>query len=181
MKFLILALLPTLVLAHSSIPEYVRGDWEHWIDPDEDCQNTRHELLIRESIVDVTYKTNRKCFVKTGAWFDPYRGELMIESSDLDVDHIIPLKWAHTHGGWRWSKAQKKAFANDHENLWLIDDEENQQWKSAKGPAQYLPKYKGYHCAYVSRWRYLLDKYNLTPGKADRDKINQVHKSCNLL
>ena len=39
----------------SSISEYDRDDWNHWIDENGDCQNTRHEVLIEESFETVTY------------------------------------------------------------------------------------------------------------------------------
>ena len=42
----------------SSIPEYDRDDWNHWIDENGDCQNTRHEVLIEESFETVTYTSN---------------------------------------------------------------------------------------------------------------------------
>ena len=39
----------------NSIPDYNRDDWNHWIDENSDCQNTRHEVLIEESQETVTY------------------------------------------------------------------------------------------------------------------------------
>ena len=50
----------------ASCPAYDRRDYPHWIDPDQDCQNTRHEVLVEESTVPVQFKTNKKCRVVTG-------------------------------------------------------------------------------------------------------------------
>ena len=50
----------------SSIPEYDRNDWKHWIDENGDCQNTRHEVLIEESFESVTYTNETYCSVSTG-------------------------------------------------------------------------------------------------------------------
>jgi hypothetical protein len=82
-----------------TIPDYNRGDWKHWIDHDSDCLDTRHELLLRESLTAVTFKTNSNCKVKGGLWYGPFLGKFFTDASDLDLDHVIPLKWAHSHGG----------------------------------------------------------------------------------
>ncbi|WP_020411235.1 MULTISPECIES: hypothetical protein [Microbulbifer] len=37
--------------------------------------------------------------VDTGLWLDPYTGNFYTLASDLDVEHIVPLSWAHEHGG----------------------------------------------------------------------------------
>ena len=53
----------------SSIPEYDRDDWNHWIDENGDCQNTRHEVLIEESFESVAYTSDTYCSVSTGKWY----------------------------------------------------------------------------------------------------------------
>ena len=44
----------------ASCPAYDRRDYPHWIDLDQDCQNTRHEVLVEESTVPVQFKTKKK-------------------------------------------------------------------------------------------------------------------------
>jgi len=177
-KYLLLLLFASSILANT-IPDYDRSDWKHWIDSDHDCQNTRHELLLRESLEPVTFKTELKCNVATGLWFGQYLGVVFTESSDLDLDHIIPLKWAHDHGAWRWSGEDKQLFANDYQNLILVDDGRNQS-KGAKGPGEWMPDNSAYHCMYVFRWSYLIGKYNLSANQADKDKIGEVIGKCDL-
>jgi hypothetical protein len=77
---------------------YDRGDWPHWLDDDKDCQNTRHEILIQTSTKPVEFKTDNECNVLAGEWYDPYSGDTFTISKDLDLDHIVPLKFAHGHG-----------------------------------------------------------------------------------
>ena len=95
------------------LPSYDRDDWRHWVDGDKDCQNTRHEALIEESLAKVAFKTDRKCQVATGEWFDPYTGETITNATTLDIDHMVPLKNAHDSCGWAWDKDRKSAFANE--------------------------------------------------------------------
>ena len=178
MKLLILLLFTPALLA-TKIPDNNRYDWNHWIDADGDCQNTRHELLLRESLEPVAFSTPSQCRVITGKWYGQYLGVFFTDSSDLDLDHIIPLKWAHVHGGWRWSGEDKQRFANDYQNLILVDDGRNQS-KGAKGPGEWVPDNSAYHCMYVLRWSYLIDKYNLSAGQMDKDKIREVIGECDL-
>jgi len=151
----------------------------YWIDSDNDCQNTRHELLLRESLEPVTFSTTSQCRVLTGKWYGQYLGVFFTESSDLDLDHIIPLKWAHDHGGWRLSGEDKQRFANDYQNLILVDDGRNQS-KGAKGPGELMPDNSAYHCMYVFRWSYLIGKYNLAANQVDKDRISEVAGECDL-
>ena len=74
----------------------------------------RAEILIRDSQTKVSFDG---CRVVSGLWNLPYSGGSTTSASQIDIDHIIPLKWAHGHGGDRWSSERKKAFANDPDNL----------------------------------------------------------------
>ena len=111
---------------------YDRSNWPHWSDADRDCQNTRHELLLTGSSISVTFKSDKQCNVLVGSWYDPYSNEIYTISKDLDLDHIVPLKFAHGHGADKWSRERKKQFANDYENLLLVNASLNRQ-KGANG------------------------------------------------
>ena len=156
---------------------YDRDDWKHWEDFDKDCQNTRHELLIASSEVPVTFTSSTGCTVSTGQWLDPYTGGTYTLASDLDIDHVIPLNYAHLHGGAIWSPFVKKLFANDPENLLAVDDGENQS-KSAKGPSEWMPPDVKYHCEYVRKWNFLVNKYELLLNAEDVALIKQIEQGC---
>lgn len=174
----ILLLIAILVpLIASAANEYDRKEWRHWIDADRDCQNTRHELLVEKSISPVSYKNEDKCQVTTGRWYGPYLDKHFTESGDLDVDHVVPLKWAHDHGGAEWSMERKEEFANDPDNLLLVDDSENQS-KGAKGPAEWMPVNKAFHCTYLAKWAVLIALYDMNPGDSDEDKIRSGLSGC---
>lgn len=43
-----------IAVSSTAIYQYSRTDYKHWIDADKDCQNTRQEVLIVESLEKVT-------------------------------------------------------------------------------------------------------------------------------
>jgi hypothetical protein len=157
---------------------YNRSEWPHWSDEDKDCQNTRHELLISTSSKDVTYKTGKQCNVLAGSWYDPYSNKTYITSKDLDLDHIIPLKFAHGHGGVKWNRDLKKQFANDYDNLLLVNASLNRQ-KGAKGPSEWLPPHHQYRCEYIMLFNAVMDKYGLKYVPSEQRIVNRLVKACN--
>ena len=172
-----LLLIAGTALAQSgNLPDYERSAWRHWEDFDGDCQNTRHELLISQSLITVSFTSTRACTVALGQWLDPYTGSTFSKASDVDIDHVIPLQYAHDHGAAQWSPLLKKLFANDPDNLLIVDDGENQR-KGAKGPAQYLPRLQ-YRCEYVRRWQQLAEKYELQLARQDLQTLTRITRDC---
>jgi hypothetical protein len=154
--FTLLVFLLTPVFPHAqSIPDYDRDAFGDWDDADGDCMNTRHELLAELSTGPVRYSANG-CRVVRGRWLDPYTGQIFTESSDLDVDHLVPLYWAWQRGAWAWSGSKREDFGNDPRNLFAVDDGTNRS-KGADGPLEWLPPNNGFQCQYVTRfWRIVL-------------------------
>jgi hypothetical protein len=155
---------------------YSRDDWRHWVNSDGDCQDTRAELLIVYSRVDVEFRAIDNCVVESGEWPGLYSAETFQIASDIDIDHVIPLLYASQNGGFSWSIQKKESFANDSLNLLAVSSRENRK-KGAKGPAQYLPN-KTYECSYVKRWIAIAAKYELVLAFEDTEKIAKVQKGC---
>ena len=156
---------------------YKRGDYlVSWSDEDGDCQNLRHELLIEQSLIDVTFTSTRRCNVNTGRWLDPYSGNLITQASDLDVDHVIPLSYAHENGGSSWPTSLKREFAQDRENLLLVTDIINQS-KGAKGPNSFLP-IEEFQCEYAGIWRRVSAKYQIELPNSDQRRIDDILETC---
>lgn len=137
---------------------YDRKLYGGWIDQDGDCQNTRHEILEAQSTSKPVYKTKRGCRVVSGTWVGPYSKKTFYKASRLDIDHIIPLKFAHQIAGYAWTKQKRVEFANDPENLLATSARLNRQ-KGAKGPVEWMPP-KG-KCAYLKKWKHVADKYEV--------------------
>lgn len=157
--------------------EYDRHEWlPRWSDTDGDCQSTRHELLIQFSLAPVTFTNERNCTVDTGLWLDPYTGNFYFKASDLDVEHLVPLSWAHRHGGASWSTEKKRQFAEDPENLWLVDDGRNQS-KGDRGPDEWMPPYGPVKALYVQRFMAIVEKYGLQATEVELQEFASIIES----
>ncbi len=156
---------------------YSRSDWPHWIDIDHDCKDTRAEFLIKNSKVPVKLSRNR-CRVLKGNWFDNYTGVTISIANDLDVDHIVPLSWAHGHGGDKWSIKKRKNFANDFENLLAVSVAANRS-KGDKGPDDWMPPNHKFRCAYLKRFDDVVRKYGVLYAPQERRIIYRMKTACN--
>jgi Protein of unknown function (DUF1524) len=156
---------------------YNRDNWPHWIDEDNDCQNLRQELLVATSMVEVEFTSSNRCTVKTGQWYGVYTGQIFTKASDVDIDHVVPLAHAHRHGADNWTREQRRTFANDPDNLLIVDDGTNQS-KSDQAPHEWLPPNENYWCEYGKRWEQVKNKYNLRYSQQEHITLNQLANTC---
>jgi len=131
---------------------YNRNLYKHWIDTDKDCQNTRQEVLIAESLKPVVLD-EQKCKVISGEWLDLYTGQTFTDPRKLDIDHFIPLSEAHRSGADTWATEQRQTFANDltHEHTLIAVSASANRSKGDKDPANWLPPNEKFHCEYIRR------------------------------
>ena len=160
--------------ADTSVP-YNRKDYKHWIAIQGAC-DTREMALVRDGSDVVTDPST--CKVTSGSWVDPYSGETFTDAKKMDIDHLIPLQYAHQHGGASWDAAKKQAYANDLDTVLLTVSARENRSKGASGPGEYMPPLKSYRCEYSQRWVAVSEKYGLTVGKADRQALNSGLSSC---
>ena len=151
-------------------------DWSFEEDFDGDCQSTRQEMLILKSRSNVRYTNPRNCVVRTGQWLDEYTGETFEVAVKIEVDHVIPRMYAHTHGGDRWMPEQKLQFSNDPLNIMLVERREIRR-KRDRGPSRYLPRDE-FQCEYVNLWNQISEKYNLQLSASDRSTISRIKADC---
>ncbi|MCU1691970.1 MAG: hypothetical protein JWM64_1061 [Frankiales bacterium] len=165
--------------ANTSVP-YSRDEWRHWIDADGDCQDTRAEVLLVESLAPVTFTTASNCTVATGRWHDPYSGQDWTLAGDVDIDHFVPLGNAHRSGGYAWNQARKQAYANDladPEHLIAVEDNLNQS-KSDSGPEQWKPPLRSYWCTYATDWAGVKKRWTLTVTQPEWDALADMLATC---
>ena len=164
----------------NSIPKYNREEWNSWIDKDNDCQNTRHEVLQLESFVNVIFTNTSKCYVQSGKWFDPYSGEFVYFARDLDIDHFVPLYNVHISGGWLWSEDKKTEYANnidDPDILIAVNNTTNRE-KSASPPDQWKPENEKYWCEYAYDWIRIKHEWGLTATQSEWDSLIEMIADC---
>ena len=144
---------------------YARERFGHgWADSDRDCQNSRMETLISQSLSPVKFKTTKQCHVVSGRWISPFSGETIYSASKIDIDHVVPLKWAWERGANHWSSEKRKQFANDPANLISVEASLNRQ-KGAKGLDAWLPPKN--QCQYIVRFLRVKKTYGLSPSSVE--------------
>ena len=153
--------------------EYNRKDWPHWIDDDNDCQDTRAEILIRDTLGPIKFKRNKPCNVSWGRWLCPYTGQEIFKASELDIDHIVPLAHAHQTGGANWPREKKRQFANDPLNLVAVAASVNRA-KGDQGPDLWRPPRRAFWSEYARRWREVKRKYGLYSSPAEEAALREM-------
>ena len=156
---------------------YERSDWPHWLDEDGDCQDTRAEILIATSQAPVTFTRDDRCTVARGRWHDPYSGETFTAAGDLDIDHLVPLRHAHGHGGDGWDERHRRQFANDPGNLLPVSASANRS-KGAGSPDQWLPENRDYWCQYGQQWQQIKQRYRLLITPPEQQAIDRLLSTC---
>ena len=167
-----------LVVAEDKLSGYKRSAFKHWIDADRNGCNTRAEVLIEEAIVKP--KIGPKCKLTGGKWLSVFDGKTITNAPQLDVDHMVPLAEAWRSGAWKWTAAQRQAFANDLENseaLIAVTASTNRS-KGDKDPSLWMPAKD--HCVYTQNWISVKIKYSLTADPQEAEKLNSLVSTCGL-
>ena len=138
---------------------YDRAVFGGWSDQDNNCRNTRHERLLALSLSDAELSGDG-CVVVAGRWEDLYTGVVVTLAQELDLDHVVPLRWAWEHGAAAWDDDRRKQFANDPANLLPVSIKANIS-KGALGPLDWMPPNEDFACEYVLRFARIIDRYGL--------------------
>ncbi|MCW8196009.1 HNH endonuclease [Proteobacteria bacterium 005FR1] len=165
-------------VAPSNSRSDVRDDYERdhfgsgWADEDGDCQNSRQEALAAQSTAPVRFD-KRGCRVVAGRWISPFTGKAIHNPAAIDIDHVVPLKWAWDHGASEWSQDKREQFANDPVNLISVERSLNRS-KGAKGILEWLPP--SGQCQYVLRFMRVLKLYGFVLVSQQREAHDALRK-----
>jgi hypothetical protein len=163
------------VKADGSQTGYSRDKFPHWIDQGNSC-NTREVVLKRDG---TNVQTGSDCAATSGSWFSPYDGETWTATSDVDIDHVVPLADAWRTGASSWTTAQRQAYANDltDPQLIAVTDNVNQE-KGDKSPDQWKPPLTSYWCTYAKMWTAVKYKFKLTINSAEKTALTDMLGRC---
>jgi hypothetical protein len=163
------------VAAWTHTTTYDRDLFPHW-EPVSGTCNTRETVLKRDGTSVVV---NSACAATSGRWFSPYDGATWTLASDVDIDHVVPLKNAWISGAWAWTTAEREAFANDLGNPQLIAVTDNvNQSKGDKSPDSWKPPLSSYHCVYARMWVRVKYAWDLTVTSAEKSAVATMLSAC---
>lgn len=194
----VLAALPTAPYDTAAAAAYDREQWPHWNDIDGDRCDARQQALKLSSTTPA--QVDLPCQVIAGDWYSIYDGFVFTDPSELDTDHIVPLKAAQASGAGSWTTEQREAFANDQFNLWAVSASSNRS-KSDKSPDQWRPgacakSAPGFcdgkptatfksatfttelWCTYATRWIEIKAKYGLSVTDRERSALTEMIGTC---
>ncbi len=158
---------------------YDSSSYKRWTDEDGDCQSTRQEVLIAESLVPVEFDSSG-CLVVRGVWFDRYTALTLTDPAVLDIDHLVPLAEAHRSGADRWTNDRRVEFANDLSleiGLVAVSAAANRS-KSDSDPANWLPPNESYWCDYVRDWVIVKSTWGLAMDLDEKTAVQRVLQDC---
>lgn len=142
--------------------------------------------------------TNDACTATSGTWRSPYDGATWTAASDVDIDHMVPLKNAwivgiphptppinndtnieKQSGASSWSTARRTQFANDIDipQLWAVTDNVNQA-KSDKSPDAWKPPLTSFYCTYSKSWVFVKHSYGLSITSAEKSALTSMLNTC---
>ena len=163
------------VASEGSTSGYSRDLFPHWITISGAC-NTRETVLRRDGSGVVV---NSSCAPTSGSWYSPYDGATWSAASDVDIDHVVPLKNAWISGASSWTTSRRESFANDlsHPQLIAVTDNVNQA-KGDKAPDAWKPPRTTYHCTYARMWVSVKYTWALRVTSAEKSALTGMLNTC---
>ncbi|KAJ2894251.1 putative secreted protein [Zalerion maritima] len=163
------------VSAYYDDGNYDRDLFPHWETYSGSC-NTREYVLQRDG-EDVVVSSS--CAASSGTWYSPYDGATWTAASDVDIDHMVPLKNAWVSGANDWTTSKRESFANDvtRPQLWAVTDNVNQS-KGSKSPDEWKPPLSSFDCVYAKSWIQVKYYWDLTITSAEKSALDDMLDTC---
>jgi 5-methylcytosine-specific restriction endonuclease McrA len=163
------------VKTEGSTTGYSRDKFPHWITQSGTC-DTREEVLKRDG-TGVTVDTS--CQPTSGSWYSVYDKTTFTDSSDVDIDHIVPLAEAWKSGASGWTQAKRQEFANNLTISQLIAvSASSNRSKGDRDPSEWQPTNTAVHCIYARYWIWVKYTYKLSLQSAEKTALQQMLATC---
>ena len=152
-----------------------------WADVDRNGCDQRNDVLHRD-LADVQVREGtHECVVIAGVLDDPYTGERVpfekADAAQVPIDHVVPLAAAWVQGAAAWPVDQRRAFANDLNNLMATTRAEN----SAKGDStadEWVPSDPSYGCSYATVVITVKARYALSVTGPEATALQSLLATC---
>lgn len=135
------------------------------------------EFVLKRDGANVV--TNSACASTSGTLVSAYDGATWTAVSDVDIDHMVPLKNAWVNGASKWTTAKREQFANDiaSPQLWTVTDNLNQA-KGDKSPDVWKPPLTSFYCTYAKSWVQVKYKWELSVTPAEKTALASMMDTC---
>lgn len=145
--------------------------------------DTRNDILRRD-LTDLQIRPGtRDCLVEKGTLRDPFSAETInfvrgqATSSQVQIDHLVPLADAWQKGAQQWDEQTRKDFANDPDNLLAVKGSLNSQ-KGASDAATWLPPNLDFRCDYAKSIITVKNRYGIWVTQAESDALAVQLDTC---
>jgi hypothetical protein len=178
--------IPTAATARTELAGLTVAAWTHTTTYDRDlfptwdtisgtC-DTRETVLKRDGTGVVV---SSACAATSGSWKSPYDRATWTASSDVDIDHMVPLKNAWISAAWAWTTSKRESFANDLSDpqLWAVTDNVNES-KGDKSPDAWKPPLSSFYCTYSRAWVKVKYVWKLTVTSAEKVALTSMLATC---
>jgi len=143
--------------------EYSRKSFQHSGWRVIDHMTLRHIILKSRSLSPAIVREANTRQVVLGSWRDGISGRIWRDVNPhglLEIDHVIPLKWAWEHGARAWTYEKRNRFSNDPAFLIITSKSANAS-KQALGADMFLPTDPVLACDYIIKFEAGALKYHL--------------------
>ncbi|MFY0408265.1 HNH endonuclease family protein [Solicola sp. PLA-1-18] len=163
------------VRAPANESSYDRDEFRHWITQSGTC-DTRETVLKRDGD---GVAVDSSCQPTRGTWSSVYDGATVADSSDVDIDHMVPLSEAWQSGANAWTDARRETFANDlqHAQLLAVTASSNRS-KGDRDPAEWKPTRTAAWCLYARQWVDVKRVYGLSVDSAEKTALGTMLDRC---
>jgi hypothetical protein len=124
----------------------------------------------------VKAKRGAGCKISKGKWVSWYDGRTWTRPSDVDIDHMVPLKEAWDSGARLWSATDRMRYANDlsfGSTLVAVTDNVNAS-KGERDPADWMPSRA--KCRYATQWVRVKYRWHLSIDGREKNKLSPILK-----